>query len=486
MWHIFRKDVWMLRVAVLATVAQMGLWAWAEVASGGMPWRTVDLLRQFIVTGWCFTACFVTIGEPDWSTRPMPRGRLMAAKVLFMAAVFHLPYLLACAAILWGKGFLPWHYVGRLMEQQFLSAAMYTIPCLALASVTGSFGTFGVAGVAILMVTLVGTLAGAPRRGLEWLEDPGRAWWIPVLMVVFGLAVLVVQYLSRRTDVAGRVGMASVVALIAAFVLTPTNPILKLQCKDGAAGWIGAMRVGEGRRVLKAKGEMDRDLYWLPLSAPALEAPLLVRPQVLDWVMQTGGGQTFTDGFGMRVNAGSYWYGTYLYVDMTPGVRERTESGEARMNVSMRVDVSKALRPVWSKVGATSMVPGLGRCGSYVKDDENEGRFHVFCESPEAEGKDVVVTVHTRGRHWGRELSEGWVQSGTLRLLTPVRRMETDGLRVLERMPEGSWTATRAEVKDASLEFAPEERVGCELVDLSVAGRWDHAAGRFLPVGVRE
>ncbi|MFN7937070.1 MAG: hypothetical protein U0R19_27350 [Bryobacteraceae bacterium] len=484
-WHIFRKDVWMLRWAVLATVVEMGLWAWAEVASGGVPWRPVYLLRQAILMGWCFAACVVTLGDmtpegaPDWSTRPISRRAMLASKLVFMAVVYHLPYFLACAAILWGKGFMPWHYWGRLFEQQLLCAAMLSVPGLALASVVGSFGAYAGIGVGLIIVGMGVPLAGDWQRGMTWVADPGREWWLLVMMVLSAMAVLVVQCETKLKAQARLLGLGLVAALVMLYLWVPASPMERLRCGPGAvAGWSGKVRQeGGGKRDWKAQGYFDRDIYSIPLAVPEARDGLLVKPLVVDWTMQASDGRRFASGRGTRAD----WGRGYLNVGMSQGIVEKTEGVEARMHVVLRVDVSKPLAPVWRRSNGVTVVPGLGRCGSWLEGREEDGRLHVFCESPGDLGRDVAVTVHAPARHWRRELRQEDLYGSVSVWLSPVRRVEAD-LMVVEKMKEGEehyWEATRAEVEGASLEFVPEERVGCEVADFGVEGRWDHAAGRF-------
>ena len=491
MLHIFRKDLWMMRWAVLLAPVELGLWAWAEVTAGGAPSHAANSLRSAIVMAWCYFPGFLAMGESltdrsqDWHTRPIPRWGQLGAKLLFTAVVFHLPYLLACAAILWGKGFAPWNHVGRLMELQGMAAAFLTLPSLALAAVTPGVGHYLGIGLLLSLTAMATEVAGPRERGVLLFHDPLQMWWWFVLLVVSALGVLVAQFLYRRTEQARVAGVAAVVMLVTSYLFVPEAPLDRLRCDGSVAGWRGNVGLaGEGRRVEKSTGE--RDTYLFRLAVPEESEGRLVKAALTSWTMRTEHGERFRRGKAAPVDMDLE--GAEFQVRLDKELAAYRKDARVEMEMSAKVDVVRGHRPEWRRAGSSWKVPGLGNCGTILEDGETYGKLRVYCESPEMLSRHIPVRVHARDRNW-REKLDADNSYVTYSWLIPVRRAEIFPLFVLAREPERKrwkWEATRSEVEDAAIEFEPQTWLGCEMVDFRISGRWDHAAGRFWPVMERK
>ncbi len=128
------------------------------MAAGENSHRDVmGLTTALLVVTWVLLAARAVHAEAAvgdrqfWLTRPYDRRSLMAAKALLLIAAVHTPMFIAQAVILVANGFSIVDSLGGLLWEEVLLAFVFTIPEVALASVTDSFPRF--------LISVLGSLA---------------------------------------------------------------------------------------------------------------------------------------------------------------------------------------------------------------------------------------------------------------------------------------------------------------------------------------
>jgi len=235
-WHQLRKDLRALRwmVAVWLWVLAFGVGSMTLTSAwggpgGGLAFALIDYLISTLDTIAVVVMVPLLIHQEPlvgtkgaWLTRPMARTQLLASKVLFILAVILVPSLLAEAAAL-ASNQIPTDYIGLAVVEGLLFRCALVVPVAALAALTPGFARFAVWGAGAWMLwTAVGSalavsqlLGGDPMAVVS--EMPlweARRILGSLVLVVCGVAVLVHQYLTRRTRVSAALAGAGVLFFV--------------------------------------------------------------------------------------------------------------------------------------------------------------------------------------------------------------------------------------------------------------------------------
>jgi len=202
--HIFRKDSSTIG-RMPRGVAAHGLERLAVVpgslhgppSAGPLLWFLISVL-------WSFATVSVVQAEPlagnrqFWVTRPYSWKSLLAAKLLFLAALAGLPIFVSDCVILYANAFNPLTLIPGLILRQCWLAAVLAL-AFALAALTRTIADFLLAVLAFfvfsyleafLIALRIGGLTPAP----QWFLD-GAPWLLPVA----ALSLAVWQYARRQT-----------------------------------------------------------------------------------------------------------------------------------------------------------------------------------------------------------------------------------------------------------------------------------------------
>jgi hypothetical protein len=205
--HILAKDVrrhWPEVAASLAVLALFGRTeAWRQSAESMGQDATWPILTLLVLVSWWVLITRVVqseslVGDVQWwVTRPYEWGKLLAAKVLFLAVFVVLPLLLLQMWLLWDAGFSPWAHLGALALETALVAAALLLPFTALATVTSTFARMALTTLVVLVVIILGIVAfqhwESGRYAADWLQVAS----LPILLAL-GSAAIVLQYARRR------------------------------------------------------------------------------------------------------------------------------------------------------------------------------------------------------------------------------------------------------------------------------------------------
>jgi len=161
-------------------------------------------LGILMVTGWWLLIARVVhaeslVGDQQfWITRPYEWKKLLAAKVLFLAAWIGVPYLLAQLLLLAEAGFHPLAYMPGLLFNLLMVGTIFLLPMYALAAITSNFArlTMTVLGVLIVFIGYMFLINGIPHGYTS--ANPYTNAVLGPLVFAGCAAAIGLQYATRR------------------------------------------------------------------------------------------------------------------------------------------------------------------------------------------------------------------------------------------------------------------------------------------------
>jgi hypothetical protein len=447
--HIFRKDARRLwkeivgTLALLAWLTQMDSWR-----GGYLPGSSEGWLNLLLPLAWGCLAALSVMQDPVpgerqfWLTLPCPPGRILAAKSLFVAAFIHLPYLISNIVVMSARGFAPWAFVPRLLQQQLLVLLAVTLPCIALAAVLRNAMQFVVALIAILGITVI--FVGSDGTGMSFFQPAPwgpsgyvRQWICLALLGCVAGFVAIIQYHSRRSRISRLAGVSGLLAAAALNAWWPPaysagiELALLPRALHGAPAVVTvAPRENIGREPLR-NGISVAIPIAISGAPPAQEA----RYRQLWFQLIEPNGTRHT----AALNSAQA-RGTALFASVSDGNRENLTLDRALFNrlrnvpVTLRgyLTIQRLADPGALTIpeNSTIEIPGLGRCFRAGTDGSlfMPTGLRVACESPAGIGETkVVVRDEHSGRAWEHRLGEAafFVSYPVLTWLSPVDRRET-------------------------------------------------------------
>jgi hypothetical protein len=235
--HIFRKDVRHLWKEIAASLAVLAIYTWSEpatwvsgAAASGLTTRSsiAEWLILWLPVSWWLLVVRVVQSEPlvgdrqFWVTRPYEWKKLLAAKVLFIAALVNFPLLLAQLSLLWLAGFPPsWAHLPGILWMQ-LMWALVMLGFAALAAVTTGIGQMTLVMLGIWVYVALSGSYYSPSFSQRVSHADGipqaLAFAVPLGMCA---GITVWQYARRRT---AQARMAFVGAALTPFLISAATP----------------------------------------------------------------------------------------------------------------------------------------------------------------------------------------------------------------------------------------------------------------------
>jgi len=200
------------------------------------------MLRGFLLPmAWWYLASLAVYGEPlpgdrqFWVTRPYRWTSLLGAKLLFIVAFVSFPLLLADCFILTLQGFHPWANPGGLLWHEVAVFVVLLLPMIAVACITTSFARVVLVGLATIISIVVletvlspygNTMIGFSVEG-EWIGGS----LLCLVLLSTALAIMILQYRSRRTWVSRTIFVAAVLLLLCSGRFLPWDITFALQSR---------------------------------------------------------------------------------------------------------------------------------------------------------------------------------------------------------------------------------------------------------------
>jgi hypothetical protein len=216
-WRIFRKDwaqLWPL-VAILTATQFTNAAFWFALGPLEEPRGLVvvaEIVSYLVLLGVAvlITATVqqdVLIGvSPDWLVRPVRRGALLSAKLLFILITVHGPMFMADFAHCAASGFRPRDATVAALTRSAYAALVFDLPVLAVAALTKTMVQAAATILAVWFVVAVGIAAGFLVRGgaPPPFAASGMQWMTPAFWSLLALSaatmIISLQYRQRATS----------------------------------------------------------------------------------------------------------------------------------------------------------------------------------------------------------------------------------------------------------------------------------------------
>jgi len=216
-WRIVRKD-WKLLwpLVAMVTVAQLGnAFLWQALGQFGEPkglLLTAQVLSYLVFLG---IAALIAAAvqqdvvpgvSQDWLIRPIPRGAMFRAKLLFVLLCVHGPMLLADVLHGFAAGFTARDAMSAALVRTVCVLLAFSLPVMALASATRTLVQVAVDFLGIWLLVVIGVAVGVAVRGGQppVFAATGMQWMTPafwsILALTSAVVVLPLQYLRRSTQ----------------------------------------------------------------------------------------------------------------------------------------------------------------------------------------------------------------------------------------------------------------------------------------------
>jgi hypothetical protein len=228
--HIFHKDAIRLwpQASIFAALLALNGWAARRYAPYDPP-APLSFLPLLLPVA-CSVLLIALVHEEGlvgdrkyWLSRPFPRRRLMAAKILFALVFINLPLFLYQGAIVIAAGLPLSQNWMNLVSLQLFFTAVDILPVAALAAVTRNM-------VRTILAALITVAAIIALSSLDWSHNvnvsraDGMSWIDATvggaILVAMSLPVLFLQY-SRRATMLARAILAGSLVLIVFFSSLP-------------------------------------------------------------------------------------------------------------------------------------------------------------------------------------------------------------------------------------------------------------------------
>ena len=402
MLHTFRKDLrrlwWAagLSLVLLGILARQDRWRSDRIAGSMEGW-----LNVIVPFAW---ACLLGLAvEQDplvgdrqfWITRPHRRASLLAAKLLFAAVFIHAPSLIADCYILASRGFSPLQWLPQLFWKQAMLAAALTLPSLALAALFRNFTQFMLA--ALCAVAAIVILSGTYQARLFVRPADQPRMNVVVLVVCLGAAaVILLQYLRRKTLGSRAIGLVAGCLAAAAYSWLPTATLWAARSHTGGMS-LQVLRGSIEPPFNRTGQPANRVSVFLPLGLSGFPAAQQYRMEELQLEIEAPGGERHLwqrpkplSGYSTqpdlntylqysREGAGTSWMTVQMSVKLFSHLNQHPVTIRGREGVTLLRPGPAATVPL---IG-TSPVLGRFRCtGTSFEDPWSQSMVKFECESP--------------------------------------------------------------------------------------------------------
>jgi len=244
-WHIFLKDLRLLRLVVLMVAAMhcgtAALRAWLDTGEGPQALTLIASVLPLL----CISAMMALIAvlmhtdaipgtRQDWLVRPIRRTDLLLAKLLFVVLAVQMPLLCVDAAQGYVEGFSPEALIGAACARNASVFCCFSLPAMMIGAVTRNLSQALVTAVASTVMLMVIFEVGAILLlGMKSaLGGTGLAWFVPVVwegLALIGAAIVLGLQFFRRSTLLASCVIAVCAGLVLASAFMPWRFAFALQ-----------------------------------------------------------------------------------------------------------------------------------------------------------------------------------------------------------------------------------------------------------------
>jgi hypothetical protein len=358
-------------------------------------------LSVLTIAGWWLTIARAVHAEPlvgdrqFWITRPYEWTKLLAAKVLFVAAWIGVPYLLAQSLMLAEVGFSPLAHLPGLLVNLLAMSAVFVLPIFSVAAVTQNF--------ARLTITLLACLAiftgymflvnGVPSAGYMASNPYSNRVLYPLLFCGCALAIAL-EYATRRTWLVRGVLLALPLLLVASeaayrgqYLVDRAFP----QPSAGAAAPVSMVHASGDQASDSARSENGQDYINLPIRFSGVAEGYAVTTADVKFTLTAADGKSWTSPWqqtGDRI--GPDGKSSHLSLMLSPELYNRFKSSPVTVEITFAVSRYQAdMVTTLPYPTLDQPVPGLGICSA-----ESGFMNDLLCRTPLREPR-LIHAVET-------------------------------------------------------------------------------------------
>jgi hypothetical protein len=402
--HIFRKDVRHRWTEILVSLALLIAHAWHVAHQWNVPSQDFNLtsslwgaLPVFLPASWCFLVIRAVqeeslVGDRQfWVTRPYEWKKLLAAKLLFVAASINLPLFIVDVVLLAKAGFSPVRYLPGLLWMQVLLVIFLVVPAAAVSVVTSTVVQvlLCVLGLVLYLIGVGQLFSSIPNAGMS----PGSDVAVVLDLLVIGcvlVAAIFLQYARRKTWTSRLLIIGGAVAVLLIGAVTPYGTIVARSYPPLTAGQEPAVTLTiDPTPPLppKKKDNAFPDLLpnvWiaLPVRASGVAEGHVAQVRGTVVTIQASDGQHWTSSW--NSNGSTFWPGGDRSVKIFAVDRkffERVKSIPVNVHISVaQVDYRETnARQITAKDGKFS-IAGVGICR--IEPYGNSNQNMIACRAP--------------------------------------------------------------------------------------------------------
>ncbi len=451
MLHVFKKDarrLWWavgLTLLLLGTLARQDAWR-----SDSIPGSIEGWLNVIVPFAWACLLGLVVEQDPlvgdrqFWITRPHSRAMLLGAKLLFAAIFIHVASFAADCYILASRGFSPVQFLPELLWKQIILAAALTLPSLALAVLFRNFTQFMVGALAIVVaiVVLTGTYQLRPIARLP--SDEVRTSVVVLLICGAAAAIILLQYLGRKTMGARAFGIVAASLAAAAYSWLPVTTLWAARSRtDGPRGTVSAhLETGPVVPPISRMGHpVNAQTIYLPVTLSGVPAGERSRARQLELEIEGAGGERREwhpplrgrafekldfEVFGISSSDQTAWLAVRMDLKLYRHLNEGLVTIRGKEGVTL------------SRMGPSASVPAIGastvlgryRCTGFPTEDPwHQALVKFECESPGEIPLSVWTELAVPGLlpNWKQGLGDSsiFVPYASETWLSPLNRRQT-------------------------------------------------------------
>jgi len=385
---------------------------------------------------WWYLASLAVYGEPlpgdrqFWVTRPYRWTSLLGAKLLFIVAFVSFPLLLADCFILTLQGFHPWANPGGLLWHEVAVFVVLLLPMIAVACITTSFARVVLVGLATIVSIVVletvlspygNTMIGFSVEG-EWIGGS----LLCLVLLSTALAIMILQYRSRRTWVSRTIFVAAVLLLLCSGRFLPWDMTFALQSRlvksrIDTSSITAVFSPGSGPPPTVSPARQDAVRVSLPVRLYGVPAGTTAAVDAMwaDLTLPNGNPLKTLLSFG-ETPPDTVWHDALV----ERSVFERLKSTPVQLHLTIHLTVLG--NPHTEDVplgGGPRRVPGVGLCEF---DPRGPDRAALSCRAPFRQPAYVLAQFDKYDKDVPRSSSE-WITHPILLSLASARFQSTVG-----------------------------------------------------------
>jgi hypothetical protein len=380
--NIFRKDTrrfWpeiLLSVVLTFAYAAASPNSWKAFHDQNVQQRMMMItgaLTFLMMTGWWLLIARVVhaetlVGDRQfWITRPYEWEKLLAAKVLFVAAWIGVPYLLAQFLVRAEAGFSPIANAPILLLNLLMMSTAFLLPLFSVATVTANFARLTLTLLACLAILIGYTFLtnGIPHGYIASNPYPNRVLY-PLLFCGCAVAIAL-EYATRRVW-ASRAMLIVLPLLLALSAAAHSRQSLvdRAYPRPSAevAPPVSFALTPSAARPIEARSYEGWDYIDLPFRFSGVAEGYAVVTADMKFTLTAADGSQWTSPWQQtHDHIGPSGHGSILSLQMSPALYDRFKSGPVTLNITFALSHYQADTVTTMPFPTRDqVVPGVGTC----------------------------------------------------------------------------------------------------------------------------